>query len=153
MKPSQILIDAVKGFEGYRYQAELDTISSKSDCWTIGYGMTMGVRQGDTMTEAVATDWLIRILENYGGQIERMLDPYTPALTQGEYDALTDFCYNLGTSRLIGSTLLHLVLMRSDSYSAAAIPAEFRKWNMSGGIVRAGLIKRREWDVERWLTV
>ena len=67
-------------------------------------------------------------------------------LTQGEFDALCSFAFNLGCSALRKSTLLRL-LNQSD-YDGAA--AEFRKWNKAGGEVLAGLTKRRFEESQRF---
>jgi lysozyme len=61
-------------------------------------------------------------------------------LTQGEFDALVDFAFNLGCGSLNGSTLLRL-LNAGDFHGAAA---EFEKWDHAGGKVVAGLLRRRQ---------
>lgn len=64
----------------------------------------------------------------------------TVQLTQCEFDALVDFCFNLGGQSLNGSTLLKLV--NESNFAAAA--NEFDKWDHAGGQVVAGLLRRRE---------
>jgi len=60
-------------------------------------------------------------------------------MTQGQFDALVSFAFNLGIGALAKSTLLkkHLV----GDYAGAA--REFAKWKFGGGKVLAGLVKRR----------
>jgi lysozyme len=60
-------------------------------------------------------------------------------LTQGEFDAVVDFCYNCGVNAFKGSTML-ILLNRSDFTSAAL---EFAKWSHASGQVVAGLLRRR----------
>ena len=61
-------------------------------------------------------------------------------LTQGQYDALVSFAYNLGLAALKSSTLLRLLNARN--YAGAA--AQFPRWNRAGGKVLPGLTRRRE---------
>ena len=61
-------------------------------------------------------------------------------LTQGEFDALVDFVFNLGAENFRTSTMLKL--LNAGQYKAAA--AEFDKWDHCGGVVLAGLLRRRE---------
>ena len=68
--------------------------------------------------------------------------------TQGKFDAVADFAYNVGLGRLRDSTLLKLI--RSGA-SDKAVCAELRKWVYGGGRVLGGLVTRREWEVKRWM--
>ena len=63
----------------------------------------------------------------------------TIALTQGEFDALVDFVFNLGGGSFEHSTLLVMVNQRN--FAAAA--AQFERWDHAGGQVVAGLLRRR----------
>ena len=70
----------------------------------------------------------------------------TVPLTQGEFDALVSFTFNLGCTALRNSTLLRK--LNASDYDGAA--AEFAKWNHAGGKVLAGLTTRREAERERF---
>ena len=61
-------------------------------------------------------------------------------LTQGQFDALVSFTYNLGARSLSTSTLLKK--LNAGDYRGAA--DEFPRWNKAGGQVLAGLTRRRE---------
>ncbi|EDH9820259.1 TPA_asm: lysozyme, partial [Salmonella enterica subsp. enterica serovar Typhimurium] len=61
-------------------------------------------------------------------------------LTQGQFDALVSFAYNLGARTLSSSTLLRK--LNSGDYAGAA--DEFLRWNKAGGKVLNGLTRRRE---------
>ena len=50
------------------------------------------------------------------------------SLTQGQFDALVDFVFNLGSSRLASSTLL--VDLNAGRYDAAG--AELLRWDHTG---------------------
>jgi lysozyme len=64
----------------------------------------------------------------------------TVPLTQGQFDALVDFAYNLGAATLERSTLL--AKLNAGDY--AAVPAELRRYTKAGGQVQPGLVRRRE---------
>jgi lysozyme len=59
--------------------------------------------------------------------------------TQGQFDALVSFAFNLGLGNLASSTLLKK--HKAGDYPAAA--NQFPRWNKSEGVVLPGLIKRR----------
>ena len=69
-------------------------------------------------------------------------------LSQGEYDALTHYVFNVGESGLKTSTLLKK--LNSGNYEA--VPDEMRRWNKGTvdgeKVVIDGLNKRRENEVE-----
>jgi lysozyme len=64
----------------------------------------------------------------------------TVPLTDGQFDALVSFTFNLGAGALQRSTLRRKV-NRGDH---AAVPAEFRKWVWAGGRKLQGLVRRRK---------
>lgn len=134
MNISPTALAAVKEFEGFRANAYQDV----NGVWTIGYGDTRNAAPGLTCTEAQASAWL----ESAMSDVEAVLTNETVVsapLTQGQFDALADFGYNLGVGSLMRSTLLRLV--NDGEFAAAA--AEFPKWASSRGRVLPGLMKRR----------
>ncbi len=68
------------------------------------------------------------------------------ALTQGQFDSLVDFCFNLGAGRLAGSTLLRV--LNAGHYDAAAL--QLLAWDHAGGVVNSGLKARREAEFRLW---
>jgi lysozyme len=60
-------------------------------------------------------------------------------LTQGQFDALSSFTFNLGARRLAESTLLTL-LNKGDYHGAAA---QFARWVRADGKILDGLVRRR----------
>ena len=65
MVTGQAGIDLIKQFEGCR----LTAYRCPAGVWTIGYGHTAGVRQGQTITAAQAESYLKEDLEKYGRRI------------------------------------------------------------------------------------
>lgn len=139
MRASEELMEALKMFEGYRAEAYRDS----AGVWTIGYGHTHGVRPGQRITRAQAES----LLRGDVLEAERYVNSLGLKLTQGKFDALTDFAYNVGTEALAGSTLLAKIRAGAPT---EAVQAEFRRWVYAGGKRLAGLVKRREWEAGRW---
>lgn len=139
MKTSDNAIEHIKEFEGLR----LCAYKCAAGVLTIGYGHTKGVKAGQTITKSQA-DTLLRgdLLP-----VERYVSGLGLRLTQGQFDALVSFAFNLGTGALGRSTLLQKI--RSGS-SASVIQAEFRKWVYADGKKLSGLVRRREWESRKW---
>ena len=79
--------------------------------------------------------------------VESYINSLPHKFTQGEFDALADFAFNLGIDALRKSTLIRKVLQGSND---SDIQAEFNKWTHAGGQVLRGLVTRRAWEATRW---
>ena len=139
MRPSEKLMYAIKQFEG----CHLKAYKCPAGVWTIGWGHTKGVQPGQVITQAQADSLLQGDLLDYVNFVNNL----KLKLTQGQFDALVDFAYNCGVGNLNKSTLLRKVRMNS---SLTEIQDEFRRWNKGGGKVLPGLVKRREWEAQRF---
>lgn len=123
----------IRRFEGLRVRAYRDL----AGVWTIGYGHTgPEVVGGMTITEAEAELLLGHDVARAAACVECDV---TVDLTQGQFDALVDFVFNLGCGALRGSTLLRRV--NAGEFALAA--AEFSRWVYAGGAVVPGLLARR----------
>lgn len=105
--------------------------------WTIGWGHTFNVREGMTCTQEQADAWL---LEDIAASEDDVNTHVKVPLTQGEFDALCDFAFNLGRGALNSSTLLKD--LNAGDYPGAA--KEFERWDHAGGKVVSGLLRRRQ---------
>ena len=106
--------------------------------WTIGYGHTgPDVQPGLTITEQQAEDLLTGDVGSAASCVNRVVEI---ELQQDEFDALTDFVFNLGAGAFEGSTLLRE--LNAGDFAAAA--AQFDLWDHAGGAVVAGLLRRRQ---------
>ncbi len=132
MHTSQKGLDLIKSFEGLR----LSAYKCPADVWTIGYGTTAGVKPGQTITKERAEELLRDDVKRFEGQVLRLVKV---PLTQGQFDALVSFTYNLGAANLGNSTLLRL--LNAGDYKGAA--AQFDRWTKAGGKELPGLVKRR----------
>ena len=89
MKVSQDCIDLVKFFEGFEAKAYLCPAS----VWTIGYGRTRNVKEGDVVNEKQAERDLLEELEEFGHQVSSTVKV---PLELSLFDSLTSWTYNLG---------------------------------------------------------
>jgi lysozyme len=67
-------------------------------------------------------------------------------LTQGQFDALCSFIFNLGCGAFQRSTLLRL--LNESDYEGAA--QQFGRWVNAGGMKLTGLVKRRAEESDRF---
>ena len=142
MRYSKQGIQLTERFEAFRNVAYWDKLGK---VWTIAYGHTRYVYEGMTCTKEQGIEWLLQDVELCEQDINSHVKV---ALTQHEFDALVDFCFNLGCQSLNGSTLLKL--LNANNHAAAA--NEFEKWDHAGGNVVAGLLRRRLAEKDEFLT-
>ena len=133
MKTSAEGLALIKKFEGL----ELTAYQCAAGVWTIGYGHTKDVQEGDEWSEAHADHMLEVELEEFEEYIN---DNVTVALSQNQFDALVSWVYNLGPANLKASTMLKV--LNSGDYEG--VPAQIQRWNKAGGKVLEGLIRRRK---------
>ncbi len=125
--------EVVKHFESFRRKAYKDT----GDVWTAGYGETQGVGPNTVMEHEEALEALERRMEEDFAEAVRGL--VEVKLTQGMFDALSSFVYNVGEGQFSESTLLRK--LNSEDYEGAA--EEFPRWRYDNGEELDGLIRRR----------
>lgn len=135
---SDVGVALIKQFEGLRLTAYRDSVG----ILTIGYGHTgPDVFFGQQITEAQATELLRRDLK---AAEQGVLECVRAPLTQGMFDALVSFTFNLGGQKLRTSSLLRYV--NSRQYRAAR--DAFAVWCMAGGRPLPGLQRRRAAEAE-----
>lgn len=141
MQTSNNGINLIKRFEGLRLEAYRDSVGIP----TIGYGHTHGVKMGDVITGAQADAFLREDLQVAELTINTNVKV---RLTQGQFDALASFVFNLGSGNFVKSTLLKK--LNTGDYAGAA--DEFGKWVNAGEKKLPGLVKRRAAEREVFLT-
>ena len=140
MEASEILKMQLKAFEGLMLTAVRDV----GGVLTIGYGHTgKDVEEGDR----ISPYWAEELLKEDLGLVESQVRALKVARTQGQFDALVSFVYNLGIGRLRNSNLLKVI---RNGGSRNQIKTEFKKWVYAGGKNLKGLEKRREWEAKRF---
>jgi lysozyme len=138
---SDYAFQRLKEFEGLRLKA----YKCSGGKWTIGYGHTKGVKPGQVIDKYEASKLLAEDVEYF----EKFLveEPYAEDISQGQWDALVDFLFNLGIGNFQSSTLRKRILQ---DVNHEDIPNQFRRWVYSKGKVLPGLVKRREWEAQMY---
>jgi lysozyme len=145
--PSGKCYDLIKTFEGFKAKP----YKCPAGVPTIGYGSTFyedgtKVKLTDApITEARAMDLLGNVVNDFSKQVNKLIKV---EVTQHQYDALVDFAYNVGVGNLSSSTLLKK--LNAKLYAETA--EQFLRWNKAGGVVLAGLTKRRNAEKELFLS-
>ena len=127
-------VELIAKYEGCR----LEAYKCPAGVWTIGYGHTEGVKEGDRLpSQETAKELLKMDVAKYGGYVNSCVKKglITFPLNQNQFDALTSFCYNCGNGNL-----QKLVSGRD----AATVAEKLLLYNKGGGKVLAGLVRRRE---------
>lgn len=137
---NQAGIDLIKSFESCKLVAYQD----QKGIWTIGWGHTANVNEGDTCTQEQADQWLIDDLQNAENVITSLI---SVDLTDNQYSALVSLVFNCGSKPLHGHLGTYLT---EGNFDAAA--QQFLVWNHVGSKVDAGLTRRREAEKELFLT-
>lgn len=123
----------IRRFEGLRLRAYL----CPAGVPTIGYGSTgPDVRLGMRWTKEQAEARLEVDAVRYRSATLKLC----PRLAGDNLDAIADFAYNLGATRLAGSTLRR----RLNAGDIEGARRELRKWVWGGGRKLPGLVIRRE---------
>jgi len=153
--PSDACICLIQHFEGLRLDAYWDAAGG---VWTIGFGHTGNVAQGQRITREAALDLLAQDIHAAQTLVRQACAAVD--LTQGQFDALVSFVFNVGAGRrnvkpgfaylLNGKPSTLLTKLRTGDTTGAA--DEFLKWVYAGGKRLPGLVRRRRAERELFLT-
>jgi lysozyme len=135
----------VSPWEGMVPVAYLDRIASPP-VWTVCYGETRGVRQGDSYTPEQCAQMLAAALAEYRAALVACI-PALPAQPEGVQVALISWSYNVGTGAACRSTLAR----HANAGDWRAACDQLPRWNRAGGVEVQGLTNRRA--AERLLCV
>ena len=141
MELSAAGLELLKRSEGFRNQTYKDLAGFP----TIGYGHRILASESfpGGIDEAQGTELLAGDVRAAGQAVQRLVKV---ALAQGQFDALVDFCFNLGSARLAASTLPRE--LNIGRYDAAA--EQLLCWDHAGDRENAGLKARREAEFHLW---
>lgn len=131
-------LDLIKSFEGCR----LSAYKCPAGVWTIGYGRTQGVYEGMTITQDQADNMLREDVKYYADAVNQYQSRFN--FNQEEFDSLTSFTYNCG----VGS----LANVMSCCNTKQEIAEECKLYNKGGGVVLAGLVRRREEEYKLFMS-
>jgi lysozyme len=149
MNISTKCLHMIEHHEGVRFKP----YQCPAKLWTIGVGHVLYPNQGKMPIDqrgnfplaqednrAFSKDEVNAILRADLARFEKGVATYCPVpLTQGQFDALVSFSFNVGLGTLQRSTMRQKVI-RGDMEGAAE---ELLKYCMAGGKVLRGLQKRR----------
>lgn len=131
----------LKQSEGFSAKVYLDV----AGLHTIGYGHRL--LPGESFPNGVTEDQATVLLNADVATAERCVSRFVRVpLTQGQFDALVDFTFNLGSARLRNSTLL--VDLNREQYASAA--QQLLLWDHSGSKELAALKARRAAEYQLW---
>ena len=133
MKISLEGLSLIKKFEG----CKLEAYKCSAGVWTIGYGHTTGVKEGDVCTQEEAEKLLRGDIFKFEEYVQ---DSVKVDLDQSQFDALVAWTFNLGPGNLRSSTMLKK--LNNGEYES--VPFEMRRLNKAGGKTLDGLIRRRQ---------
>jgi len=142
-------VEVIKHHEGVRSRP----YRCPAALWTIGVGHVMYPDQARLPLDQrgsvalrpdddriFSQEEIDAILRHDLERFERGVERYCPIpLTQGQFDGLVSFAFNVGLGTLQRSTLRQK-LLRGDAQGAAD---EFLKYTLAGGKVLRGLVTRR----------
>jgi lysozyme len=141
MRLSEAGLNLIKSFESCRLVSYQDS----GGLWTIGWGHTgPGIVEGLTWTQELADAMLIQDVAATEDEVNRLV---SVPLTQGEFDALVSFAYNVGVGAMEHSTMLYL--LNNNRHEEAA--NEFERWDKVHGVVVAGVLRRRMAEKDEFL--
>tara|TARA_B100001123_G_scaffold433417_1_gene558101 strand:+ start:4504 stop:4944 length:441 start_codon:yes stop_codon:yes gene_type:complete len=137
-------LELIKQFEGFEPEVYLDAAGYP----TIGYGHLIRKEEGNMyangITEAAAEALLAKDVWSAERAVLRLIKV---PLTDGQFDALVSFTFNLGSGALQRSTLRRKVNREEHN----AVPREFRRWVWAGGRKLRGLMRRRKAEAALYL--
>ena len=139
-------LELIKRFEGFRGHQYNDVAGFP----TIGYGHRIVPPESfppESFPGGLSEPQAATILAGDVSTAERAVGRLVKvALTQGQFDALVDFCFNLGSGRLAGSTLLRV--LNGGRYDDTV--EQLLRWDLAAGEVNLGLKARREAEFRLW---
>lgn len=139
MTTSEKCREAIKAFEGLR----LKPYMCPSGKLTIGYGHLYDGSKDVQITKIGAELLFARDLM----VIEAFLNHITNVNTQGRFDAMISFIFNIGIPKFKSSTLYRMI--RRDA-SNKVIVFQLQRWVYANKVPMRGLMMRRQWECERW---
>lgn len=153
MKTSENGLKLIQEFESFVNVPYLDS----ARVWTIGYGSTyypngkpVTGRDKPITREYAETIQRHVIATDFEPVINDLLKKEIASgfITQNMYDAIISLAYNIGVNGFKRSSVLRLLKQGDKSNAGNA----FLLWNMAGGKVLRGLVRRREKERKLFLS-
>lgn len=145
-------IELIKEFEGLYLNAYL----CQAGVATIGWGTTVypngtKVRLGDKITLAQAKEYFSNDMKKHENHV--MLSVVYPLLkAQEQFDALVSFVYNVGEGGVLYPNSIDERIKNGEDLDTV-ISEELPRWNKADGKVSAGLVRRRQAELDLFFSV
>ena len=143
MELSDKIKQMIKGWEGCRLKA----YRCPAGVPTIGYGHTLGVRLGQTISQYEADVLFEKDIAAFAARVTPLLG--SAHVNNNQFDALVSLAYNIGIGAFAKSSLLKKVKANPADPS---IRAEFARFVHGGGKVLPGLVKRRTAEADHYFS-
>lgn len=144
MKTSAKGREFIKGFEQLRLKAYPDP-GTGGKPWTIGWGHTKGVMQGDRITQEQAEQFFSDDLAVFELTVNSAIKR---PMTQNQFDAMVSLAFNIGGPNFAQSTLVK----KFNAGDVQGAADQFPRWKFANGNEMLGLIKRRATEREMFLS-
>jgi lysozyme len=133
--------DLIAKFEG----CKLTAYKCPAGVWTIGYGHTNGVKEGDKISVRQAGE-LLKI--DTKAFLDCVRKEVGGICNENQLAALTSFTFNFGEDKFRKSTLLTVIKKNPQDFTA--IKSEFLRWVYADKKVLKGLKNRRNIEFEMY---
>jgi lysozyme len=146
MKCDKEMIELIKEFEGLSLTAYADA----GGVPTIGYGHTIGVKLGDTITKETAEHFLVSDIERTEKALDTFLKSINVSPNKKQYSALVSFTFNLGisnTRKLFGCVEIAKNVF-APTRTLNSLPDYMLLYNKCNGKKLTGLVNRRKKEVD-----
>ena len=130
----------ITSFEGLRLKA----YKCPKGVWTIGYGHTKGVKEGDIITKEKALNLLKEDIEHFTKGLKTLLEV---SISENQFNALLSFVFNVCLNAFKKSTMRKYINLKQ----CIKASKEFDRWIYVNGKPSKGLIRRRLKEKELFL--
>lgn len=143
--------DLIKGFEGLKLDAYLDSVG----VWTIGYGSTQyenfaKVKKGDKVSMQRAEEIFKYFADRFAKQVNDLIKK---PLTQNQFNAIVSLAYNIGIGAFSNSTALKKINVNPNDPTIKLAIEAWNKGTVNGKkVVINGLKNRREKESKLYFT-
>lgn len=144
-KTSERGLALIRSFESCSLKAYPDP-GTGGEPWTIGWGHTAGVHEGDWISQGEADELLLEDVEEFEDGVNKLLGQCPTK--QCQFDAMVSLSYNIGLGNFRKST----VLKRHKLGNHLGASRAFALWNKAAGRVMRGLTRRRAAEARLYLS-
>ena len=156
LQPSPSCYAIIKRYEGFGKdgaQPALKPYLCPAGYWTIGWGAIFDAnsnrvtKETPSITYAIAEVMLKRDVASSAAAVGRLCPIF---MSQGQFDAIVSFTFNLGAGALQSSTLRRRILegLHIAVFNDSREGGELGRWVFGGGVRLNGLVKRRAQEGE-----